>query len=183
MDVVKTNVETIGGKVEIQSVVGKGSVFRIQIPLTLAVIDGLVVTSEKGRYVVPLSQVKETINLKSVKIERGKLGIGACFDLRGSIVPIFEIEEVLGGQRTASPSSIALIFSVQDQTIALAISDIIRAQQIVIKPLGNGLLPRKGWIGSCVLGDGLPTLIISPVDLLDGKIQSTRTVGELKEAA
>lgn len=174
MDVVKTNVEKIGGQVEIQSVIGKGSTFRIQIPLSLAVIEGLVITSEKNRYVVPLSQVQETLNLKNLSVHANKLGIGSCFELRGTVVPIFGLEELLGSSGPKMDASgTALLFNVQGQLIAIAISDIVRAQQIVIKPLGNGLYPQRGWVGSCVLGDGLPTLILSPVDLLEGRVQAS----------
>ena len=169
--VVKTNVEKIGGQVDVTTTVGKGSVFRMQIPLTLAVIEGLVITSESNRYVVPLSQVQETINLKSQKIHQGKLGIGSCFELRGTVVPMFDLDEVLGGKKSApKEDGTGLIVNVGDYPMALVVRDIVRAQQVVIKPLGNGIHSQKGWIGSCVLGDGLPTLIISPVDLLNGKI-------------
>ncbi len=171
MDVVKTNVEKIGGQVDVTTTLGKGSVFKMQIPLTLAVIEGLVVTSENNRYVVPLSQVQETVNLKSQKIHQGKLGIGSCFELRGIVVPMFDLDEVLGGKKSApKEDGTGLIVNVGDYPMALVVRDIVRAQQVVIKPLGNGIHSQKGWIGSCVLGDGLPTLIISPVDLLNGKI-------------
>lgn len=172
MDVVKTNVEKIGGQVDIQTQVGKGSVFRMQIPLSLAVIEGLVVTSDTNRYVIPLNQVQETINLKSQKLYPSKLGIGSCFELRGSVVPLFNIEDTLGVKPTslAATANTGLIINVGDKLISIAVKDILRAQQVVIKPLGNGIPPQKGWLGSCVLGDGLPTLIVSPVDLLEGKI-------------
>lgn len=177
MDVVKTNVERIGGQVDINTQVGKGSVFRIQIPLSLAVIDGLVVTSESNRYVVPLSQVQETINLGSQKIYESKLGIGPCFELRGTVVPVFEIEEVLSNKKLGRKiEGTGLIVNIKDQIIALAVRDIVRAQQIVIKPLGNGIRAQRGWVGSCVLGDGLPTLILSPVDLLEGKVVQSFSV-------
>jgi two-component system chemotaxis sensor kinase CheA len=171
MDVVKTNVENIGGQVEVTTQIGKGSVFRLQIPLSLAVIEGLVVTSKVNRYVIPLNQVQETINLKTQKLHADKLGIGTCFELRGSVVPLFNIEDVLSSKKTEiSSESTCLIINVADRPIGLLVTDIIRSQQIVIKPIGNGVYAQKGWIGSCVLGDGLPTLIVSPVDILNGKV-------------
>ena len=180
MDVVKTNVEKIGGHVDISTTIGQGSVFKLQIPLSLAVVDGLVVTSESNRYVVPLSQVQETINLKSQKVFSEKLGVGSCFELRGTVVPLFILEEALCERKAPSQSvtGTALIVNVEDRPIALVVSDIVRAQQIVIKPFTNGIIPQKGWVGTCVLGDGLPTLILSPVDLLSGRVTHS-----LKEAA
>lgn len=177
MDVVKTNVEKIGGQVEVQTVEGAGSTFKLQIPLSLAVIDGLVVAGSTGRFVIPLNQVQETVNLKSHKVHENKVGIGPCFELRGQVVPLWPLELALGNKReTLQVDGTALLVNVQDRLVAVVVKEIIRAQQIVIKPLGNGITAQPGWVGSCVLGDGLPTLILSPVDLLNNKIVSS--IGE-----
>lgn len=170
MDVVKTNVEKMGGQVDVSTTLGKGSVFRLQIPLSLAVIEGFVVTSGSSRYVVPLSQVQESINLSTQKVFPSKLGIGSCFELRGTVVPLFPLEELIGGKASGELSGTALIINVEDRPMAIVVSDILRAQQIVIKPFGNGMVAKKGWIGTCVLGDGLPTLILGPVELLKGRV-------------
>lgn len=171
MDVVKTNIESIGGSVDVTTNVGAGSLFRLQIPLSLAVIDGLVVLSESNRYVIPLNQVQETVNLKSQNIFQDKTGIGFCFELRGTVVPIMGLEEALGDKKKVSDfKGTALIVSLNEKLIALAVKDILRSQQIVIKPLSNGIPPQNGWVGTCVLGDGLPTLILNPIELLRGKI-------------
>ncbi len=171
MDVVKTNIERVGGQVEVISEVGKGSTFRMQIPLSLAVIEGLVVTSATNRYVIPLSQVQETINLNAHKIHTDKVGIGTCFDLRGTVVPLINIDDAVGAKKEAiSSDDTGLIVNVGQQPMALVVKDILRSQQIVIKPLGNGVKAQKGWIGSCILGDGLPTLILSPTDLLENRL-------------
>ncbi|RYZ70051.1 MAG: chemotaxis protein CheA, partial [Proteobacteria bacterium] len=171
MDVVKTNVDKVGGKIDINTKVGEGSTFRLQIPLSLAVIDGLVVTTEQNRYVIPLSQVQQTVNLGSEKVTLGKPGLGDCFELRGMVVPLFGLDEALGHRGKAlNAGGTALIIHVQDRSMGLVVDDIIQAQQIVIKPLSNGIPAQKGWVGSCVLGDGLPTLILNPTELLGGKI-------------
>lgn len=177
MDVVKTNVEKIGGNVEVQTVEGAGSTFKLQIPLSLAVIDGLVVAGSTGRFVIPLNQVQETVNLKSYKVHENKVGIGPCFELRGQVVPLWPLELALGNKRDSLQiDGTALLVNVQDRLVAVVVREILRAQQIVIKPLGNGITAQPGWVGSCVLGDGLPTLILSPVDLLNNKIISS--IGE-----
>jgi two-component system chemotaxis sensor kinase CheA len=170
MDVVKTNVDGIGGQVDVTTKLGEGSVFRLQIPLSLAVIEGLVVTSENNRYVIPLSQVQQTINLNAQKVF-DKVGSGSCFELRGTVVPLLSIDEVLGSSHhKIHANGTVLIVNVRDRAMGLVVHDIVRAQQIVIKPLSNGIAAQKGWIGSCVLGDGLPTLILNPVDLLSGRV-------------
>jgi two-component system, chemotaxis family, sensor kinase CheA len=172
MDVVKTNVEKMGGTVEIFSEVGKGSLIRLKIPLSLAVVDALVMTTNRGRIVIPLSQVHETVNLTSLKVTSKMIGIGDCIELRGEVLPLYRLEKLLEPTREASieADSTALIFKVQEQMVAVSIKELINSQQVVIKPLGNGIAAQVGWVGSCVLGDGLPTLIVNPVDMLTGKI-------------
>lgn len=179
MDVVKTNIEQIGGNVEVTTTLNKGSLFKIQIPLSLSVIEGLVVLSGTSRYVVPLGQVQETVNLRSFKTYEARKGMIPCFDLRGRIVPLFGLEEALSGrvstvshsQDAVTSEDTALIVLVDERPVGIRVKDIVRAQQIVIKPLAGGLSNQKGWIGSCVLGDGMPTIIVSPSELLTGKIR------------
>lgn len=185
MDVVKTNVEKIGGNIDITTAIGTGSAFKLQIPLTLAVIDGLIVLSETQRYVVPLNQVQETLNLKTQKVFTDKTGIGSCLDLRGAVVPLIHIDEALGVKKNVkiNEGDTALIVNVHDRQMALIIRDIVRAQQIVVKPFSNGIISQRGWVGSCVLGDGMPTLIVSPTDLLKGKIKENTIDNSLRGAA
>lgn len=183
MDVVKTNIEKIGGTVDVTTEVGKGSKFRLQIPLSLAVIEGLVVTTTKNRYVLPLNQVQETINLNISKLHKNKLGIGDCLELRGVVIPIFNLDELLNGKKTKdSAPGIGLIVNVDSQLIAIEVVDIIRAQQIVIKPFNNGLIPHKGWVGTCILGDGLPSIIFNPIELLEGLVTHKTTENKLEKA-
>jgi chemotaxis protein histidine kinase CheA len=143
------------------------------------------VTSESNRYVVPLSQVQETINLKSQTVFPDKLGIGSCFELRGTVMPLILIEDAMGERRSSEQITgrTALIVNVEDRPIALVVADVLRAQQIVIKPFTNGIIAQKGWVGTCVLGDGLPTLILSPIDLLSGRITHSLKEANLGGAA
>lgn len=173
MDVVKTNVEQIGGSVELSTVRGSGSEFRIKIPLSLSVIDGMVVSSGAGRFVIPLSQVLESVNLKTFNMFEDQKGVMPSFDLRGQIVPLVNLDEALGMRRLPSAESqnTALIVLLDGRQVGIRVAEIVRSQQIVIKPLNGDLGVQKGWIGSCVLGDGLPTLIVNPSDLLSGKIR------------
>jgi two-component system chemotaxis sensor kinase CheA len=176
MDVVKTNIEQIGGHVEISSEKGKGSCFRLQIPLSLSVIDGLVVKSATGRFVVPISQVEETVNLKGQQIVADRTGMLPCFDLRGQLVPLIDLDAAIENRpsKTISnqdQSTTALIINVEGRPAGLRVEEILRTQQIVIKPLSREFSHQKGWIGSCVLGDGLPTLILNPAELLSGRLR------------
>lgn len=188
MDVVKTNVEKIGGSVDIATEVGRGSRFRVKIPLSLAVIDGWVVKTNAGRYVVPVSQITETVSLKGRKLHSGYAGMTTVFDLRGTVVPLIPLDgavKAVGGASAGviDPHDIALIVNVDEQLIGITVREIVCAQQIVVKPLGLGVTAQKGWIGSCVLGDGLPTLILSPSEILAGSIVKGRSHAPTKEAA
>ena len=86
-------------------------------------------------------------------------------------MPLYSLSELMNYKTPEDDESIALLINIHERWVALAVSDVLRSQQIVIKPLGNGIAVQRGWIGSCVLGDGVPTLILSPVDLLEGKVQ------------
>jgi two-component system chemotaxis sensor kinase CheA len=183
MDVVKTNIEKLGGQVDLSTEVGKGSRFEIKIPLSLAVIEGLIVKAVSGRYVVPLNQVQETIDLEQFQIHRNKLGIGDCIEMRSKIVPLVSLDSLLDSKRVGEVPSkgIALVFEVDNQPVAVAVREVLRSQQVVIKPLGNGILSQKGWVGTCVLGDGLPSLILNPTDLLESTI-SESTISQRRAA-
>ena len=185
MDVVKTNIEKMGGLIDIQTEVGRGSTFTLQIPLSLAIIESLIVKGGPHRYCIPLNSIQESVNLRSFKVFESKLGVGPCFELRGDVVPLYCLSEMLGGTKTQSPigESIALVVPVEGQLIALVVDDIVKAQQVVIKPFGNGLLPQKGWVGTCILGDGQPTLILNPIDLLQGRIRNPHSSDELRGVA
>lgn len=185
MDVVKTNIDKMGGQIDIQTTLGHGSTFVLQIPLSLAIIESLIVRAGEQRYSVPLNAVQESVNLRSQKVFESKLGIGPCFELRGVVVPLYFLSEVIGGGKpsTSIEQTIALIINVDGQLLALAVDDILKAQQVVIKPFGHGLLPQKGWVGTCILGDGLPTLILSPSELLKGRVSQTKVTNEMRGVA
>lgn len=173
MDVVKTNIEKVGGRIQISTELGKGSVFHLEIPLSLAVIDALIVTSKNRRFLFPLAQIQETINLRAHKVFENKIGIGNCFELRGEVVTLSTIDEVVANAKVElNRCGTALIINVEGRSKAIVVDEIVKLQQVVIKPFNNGIEAQKGWIGASVLGDGLPSLILSPVDLLKKKTKN-----------
>lgn len=174
MDVVKTNIEAIGGKVFVTSVVGSGSVFRIVIPLSLAVLDGLIIVANKEKFVVPLNQVHETLNLSRVKVFSME-GVGECIELRGAIVPLYSLSDRLKKGLPSKSSEkladkVALLVKTRDCLVGVAVDDVISTQQIVVKPLGEEIRKQKGWLGSCILGDGRPTLIVNMSELFEADV-------------
>ncbi len=123
--------------------------------------------TDSGRYVLPLSQVQETLNIRTQRMVGERPGIGPCFELRGHVVPVIGLDEALKHKRQSlSEHSTVLIVRGTDGPVAIGVREIMHSQQIVVKPLGDGMPAQKGWIGTCVLGDGQPTLIVSPSDLV-----------------
>ena len=174
MDVVRTNIESIGGHVTVNSVVGVGSTFRIVIPLSLAVLDGLIVSANKEKFVVPLNQVQETLNLARVKVFQVE-GVGECIELRGAVVPLYSLSDRLRRSGLSKGTSllkdkVALLVHTKSCLVGIAVDDVMSTQQIVVKPLGEDIGMQKGWFGSCILGDGRPSLIVNMSELFESDV-------------
>lgn len=170
MDVVKTNIQDLGGEIQIESVVGKGSVFRIILPLTLAIIDGMVVTYGAEKFVIPLGHVHETLQPKTEMIQQTS-GLGDVLMIRGDNLPIFRLGDFFGlKSKLSSYQMIAMVFRTGNEPYAILVDDIIGQFQVVVKQLGPELQGLKGVSGSTILGDGKPALIIEPLDLTKRKL-------------
>ncbi len=163
MDVVKTNIANLQGEIELKTVLGKGTVFRIHLPLTLAIVDGMVVTHSQEKYVIPLSQVTEFFQPKREDIsyvnERGEV-----LNLRGQSLPIYRLDNLLKKKVTQTKhpwASILLIAGDSNSTpFAIIVDDILCQQQVVIKRLGEEIRNLPGISGASILGDGKASLIL-----------------------
>lgn len=175
MDVVRTNVRKIGGEVILRSELGKGALFKLSLPLTMAIIDGLVVGVAAEKLVIPLSQVHETLQITSENLKEVN-SVGGCLVLRGEVMPAFRLSEVLKrgqpieeGKRTQP--EIAMVVRHEKVDFAVLVDDIFRQQQVVIKKLGHELKGQKGFTGSSILGDGKPALILDLIELIAPKMK------------
>ena len=165
MDVVKTNIEALGGEVKVRSKVGSGSCFRLMLPLTLAIIDGMLIESGNQSLVIPKSQIHEVIRLDEKTITR-TTGRRPMITLREEIIPLFNLEEDFGTTVADSKlTKIAVVVRNGDSTFAVGMKDIIRQQQVVVKPPTKELMSKQGVMGTTILGDGKPAIIIDPVSL------------------
>ncbi len=179
LDVVKTNVERLGGQVQLESDLGAGSCFRILLPLTLAIIDGMVVQSGDDRYVIPIANVHETVQPRKEDITF-VTGRGEMLSLRDSVLPLFRLSTLL---RTNTKNQkepwqcIAIIANSRRQPFAVLVDDILRQQQIVIKKLGAEIRMQKGLAGSAILGDGRPSLILDLNELVDYAVMQSKGGG------
>lgn len=161
MDVVKRNVEALRGRIEIESAEGKGSIFTIRLPLTLAVIDGQIVRVGNQRYIVPITTIEQSIQPKSEQLStvqnRGEL----CM-VRGDLLPLFRLYRMFNVQPTSDDPTKALVVIVQDGTrrCCLLVDELMGQQQVVIKSLGDSLGNIPGISGGAILGDGNVSLIL-----------------------
>lgn len=165
MDVVKTNIEALQGEVHIETEVGKGTCFKVSLPLTLAIIDGMVVRCGEERFVIPLSQVHESVQPSKEDIQFN-VGLSETLVLRDEAMPLVRLGLTLG-RRTVKPAweCIAIVIRSTGRPFAILVDDIIGQYQIVIKKLGPELSKLKAFSGSAVLGDGKPALIIEPSEI------------------
>ena len=181
MDVVKTNIEALGGQVKVTSKIGEGSTFKILIPLTLAIIEGLVITADKEKFVIPLSQVHELTQVHESDIEKFT-GSAELFKLRGEVMPLFHINKKLGAKVTERKSNIVVVVKGLGRSFGVAVDDVLIQQQIVIKKLGEDLKGKQGIMGSAIMSDGMPSLIVDLFELFKNDLSASKAHKDFKEA-
>lgn len=169
MDVVKSNIDSLRGTVELSSTRGKGTVMRIKLPLTLAIIDGMLFRVGKCIYIVPLLSIVESIQPKQDDIRTVK-GKGEVVLVRGeyiSLVRLFEYFKI-DSDHVNPWEALLIIVETNGQRLALMIDDLIGQQQIVIKSLDSFISNSTAISGAAILGDGSVALIIDIHGMLSG---------------
>jgi two-component system chemotaxis sensor kinase CheA len=158
MDVVKKAVEALRGSVAVDSVRGRGTTFRIQLPLTLAIIEGLLVAVGESQFVLPLAAVEECVQLTREDVERGHGSRVAS--VRGELVPYLRLREIFGvcGDRP-DLEQIAIVRH-EESRCGFVVDAVVGQHQTVIKSLGKMLRTVKGLSGATILGDGTVALIV-----------------------
>jgi two-component system chemotaxis sensor kinase CheA len=167
MDVVKKNIDKMRGKVEIHSVKGEGTTFTIKLPLTLAVIDGMIVRVGSQKFVLPTLSIIQALSptteqLKTVQ-ERGHV-----LNLRGHLYPLINLGEMFHIDNAIHDATkgMVVIAQAEDQQIGLVLDELLGQQQVVIKSLGDRFKSISGITGGAILGDGTIGLILEPAGLL-----------------
>jgi two-component system chemotaxis sensor kinase CheA len=169
LDVVKTNIENIGGVVDLASRTGEGTTVKIKIPLTLAIIPGLVVTTGGERFVIPQVSLLELIRLEG---ETGKKQIERIhgtpvYRRRGTLLPIAYLNGVLqlGGSGDEAEVINIVVLQAEDRQFGLVVDGISDTQEIVVKPLGKQLKGLSWYAGATIMGDGKVALILDVLGL------------------
>ena len=159
LDVVKTKIETLGGDIEAKTVLGKGSNFIIRLPLTLAIIQSLMVKITNEKYALPLGNIQTVENIESNDIKRisGK----EVLNLRGDVIPIIRLGEILDCKKSDDADQLLVVVVKKGERLAgVVVDELIGQQEIVIKSIGKYIKNHKIISGATILGNGEVALIL-----------------------
>lgn len=167
MDVVRRNIKALGGRIDIESEKGKGSVFRVHLPLTLAILDGQLIKVGNEVYIIPLIAIVESLQIKPelVKSVSGNMKV---YRLRDDNVPIIPIQKEFGIDGDESQLENALLVVVEGDgcKVGLLVDDLLAQQQVVIKSLETNYKRVEGISGATILGDGSVSMIVDVPGLI-----------------
>jgi two-component system chemotaxis sensor kinase CheA len=165
LDVVKTNIEALGGSITARTIAGEGSTFTIQLPLTLAIIQALMVIVGDEKYAIPLGSIDgiEDIPKEDICLVQSK----EVIHLRGNVIPILRLHELLGVEKEEDPDSFVIVVVKKgEQKVGLLVDSLIGQQETVIKSLGHHITYEKLFSGATILGDGEVALILDTNTLI-----------------
>ncbi|MCS6328131.1 MAG: chemotaxis protein CheA [Nitrospira sp.] len=168
MDVVKRNIEGLGGTVSIKTTAGKGTTFTLKLPLTLAIIEGMTVRVGKDTYIVPLLSILESIQPKREMIKT-LVGKGELVNVRGTYLPLMRLYDVfrLEPELSDPTKAILLILETEGERVAVMVDEILGQQQVVIKSMEQNFRKIEGVAGATILGDGTVGFILDVRGLLN----------------
>jgi two-component system, chemotaxis family, sensor kinase CheA len=180
MDVVRTNIEKIGGSVDIQSTPGKGTTLRVKIPLTLAIIPALIITTAEERYAIPQVNLLELVRLDGDQVKESiELIQGApVYRLRGNLLPLISLNDELGVAKKEDSEAINIVvLHADDRQFGMVVEGISDTEEIVVKPLSKQLKGIPAFSGATIMGDGKLALILDVM----GLAQKARVISEHQE--
>jgi len=174
MDVVRSNVRKLNGRVGVRSTVGKGSVFTIKLPLTLAIIDALLVKSGNQVFALPGTSVEETLIVPPESVSH--LTSRQAINLRGEVLGVCRLKHLLKSNSPSNPADEAdglsvVVVSAAGRRMGIIVDTFVRRQEVVIKPLAPYLASLPGISGASIMGDGGVVLILDPAELLQLAVQ------------
>ena len=195
MDVVKTNIEKIGGAIDVVSTIGQGTTVRIKIPLTLAIIPALVISAAGNLYAIPQVNLLELVRLEREQaLSRIETihGTPVC-RLRGALLPLVDLREQLGLAPEDKETTFIVVLQADGRQFGLVVDDIKDTEEIVVKPLGKQLRGISLYAGATIMGDGRVALILDAnamarqagmiSDTSSSREATTRTTADIARSA
>lgn len=166
LDVVRQNLEKVGGSIKVGSVPGEGTTFTLQIPLTLSIIAGLTVEAGGQRFAIPQSYVEEIVQASSRALDFTRMGETALVTFRGVRVPCLMLGEVLGlADGTGREPTLVMLRLASGDLFALAVEGIHNHGDLVVKPLAPAVMKSGLYAGSTLLDDGTPVLLLDVANI------------------
>lgn len=165
MDVVRRNVESLGGRISVDSEPGRGCKFTLALPLTLAVLEGMVIRCGDDRYVIPIASVIETQHLANTPIEHLTFG-QEVLRWRGEVTPLYRLGAVMGSSGKPDENIIIIAETERGGNVGIAVDEIVGQQQVVVKSLEANYGTVNGASAATILGDGLVALILDVDSML-----------------
>ncbi len=178
MDVVRTNIERIGGTIELTSVAGRGTTFLIKIPLTLAIVAALIVEASQQRFAIPQLNVVELVGVSDrldARIET--INTSPVLRLRDRLLPLVSLRGVLGLEPCENRDRFVVVAQVGAHTFGIIVDRVFDTEEIVVKPVAPILRGTRFYVGNTILGDGSVIMILDPAGLSGaaGQIEATDT--------
>ncbi len=167
MDVVRTNIEKVGGSVELTSTLGHGTVTRVTIPLTLAIIPALIVRQGEERYAIPQANLLELVRMNPDDPTKGVEYVAGVpvHRLRGRLLPLLDLGEQIGRSSERRAAATIAVLRSDNNEFGLVVDEVVETQEIVVKPLGAALTALHLFAGAAVMGDGKIALILDVLGL------------------
>ena len=177
MDVVRKNIQSMGGRIEIQSMSGVGSTMSVRLPLTLAILDGMSISASDELYIIPLTFIVESLQPRLVDI-KGMAGRGNVINVRGEYLPLIGLYEIfnLPSKVNSFEDGIAIILEAEGQKVALFVDNLLGQHQVVVKNLETNYRRVPGVAGATIMGDGHVAFILDVAALVQMAQQVSKQV-------
>jgi two-component system, chemotaxis family, sensor kinase CheA len=162
MDVVRRNIEALRGSVEILTAPGKGTTFSIRLPLTLAIVDGMIVRVDSETYIIPTLAIVESLKPGKDQIA-SVMNRGSMIEVRGEFFPVVRLQSIFNGGNKAWAADSGVVMIVEDmigKRIGIHVDEIVGQQQVVVKNLGESMHDIPGVTGGAIMNDGTVSLIV-----------------------
>ena len=188
MDVVRSNIERVGGSIEVSSKPGEGTSFHLQLPLTLSIIAALTVGSGDQRYAIPRSYVEEITFGNSAHVEFAQAGDRRLMTFRGKRVPCLSLGEVMGSETNEAcdwkAKTLILVRLANDDVFALAVDRVFDHEDVVVKPIAPAIMETRLYAGTTLLDDGRPMMLLDlpSIAQMRGMVGGVRAKPTLAEA-